>query len=164
MSPYCASRSTIGTFRLAANQLSTRCDCAVTSGPMPSPPTTATLIMLDRLFMPISLQMDPRPHGAVGRLKSVDFVVTLQRQRDFIKTAKQPGAPTRIDLETDLFPRGRIDRLCLEIDADTPGARGVLDLGGEAVADLLAHHDREDAVLKTIGEENIAEARADNGA
>src|SRR5665213_697028 len=56
MSPYCASRRTIGTFRLVANQLSTRRDCAVTSGPMPSPPTTATLIMLDRLFMPISLQ------------------------------------------------------------------------------------------------------------
>ena len=51
MRPYCASRNTMGTPRLAANQLSTRCDCAVTSGPMPSPPTTATLIMLERLFM-----------------------------------------------------------------------------------------------------------------
>ena len=44
--PYCASRSVIGTPRAAANQFSTRCDCAVTSGPMPSPPTTAILTMI----------------------------------------------------------------------------------------------------------------------
>src|ERR1700730_5738360 len=56
MSPYCASRSVTGTPRLAANQLSIRWDCAVTSGPMPSPPTTATLTILERLLMLISSQ------------------------------------------------------------------------------------------------------------
>src|SRR5450631_2067950 len=56
MMPYCASRNVIGVPRLVANQLRMRCDCAVTSGPIPSPPTTAILVMLDRLFMLIFLR------------------------------------------------------------------------------------------------------------
>src|ERR1700716_401833 len=99
MSPYCASRSSIGTLRLAANQFSTRCDCAVTSGPMPSPPTTATLVMLDRLFMSFPCKVYPRALGAIGGLECPDFMLASQRQLDFIETFEQSGATARVDLE-----------------------------------------------------------------
>ena len=38
------------------------------------------------------------------------------------------------------------------------------DLRGEAIDDLLVDDDRQDAVLEAVGEEDIAEARADHGA
>src|ERR1700722_13094339 len=60
MRPYCASRNTIGTPRLPANQSRMRRDCAVTSGPMPSPPTTAIFIMFDDALMHDSLQNESR--------------------------------------------------------------------------------------------------------
>jgi hypothetical protein len=44
--------------------------------------------------------MNPGPRGAIGGLKSADFVIALQRQGDFIETPKQSCAPARIDLET----------------------------------------------------------------
>ena len=46
--------------------------------------------------------MDPWPRGAVGGLEGPDFVVALQRQRDFIEPLQQAFAPPRIDLETVL--------------------------------------------------------------
>ena len=41
--------------------------------------------------------MDPGTFGPVGRLKGADFVVALQRQRDFVEAFQEPGAPARID-------------------------------------------------------------------
>ena len=108
--------------------------------------------------------MDPRPLGAVGGLEGPDFVVAPQRQRDFVEAFEQSGAAARIDLETMPLSRRRGDGLLLEIDADAPRALGVLDLGGEAIDDLLVDDDRQDAVLEAVGEEDVAEARADDGA
>jgi hypothetical protein len=44
--------------------------------------------------------MDPRPLGAVGRLKGADFVVASQSQQNLIEAFEQSGAAARIDLET----------------------------------------------------------------
>ncbi len=102
--------------------------------------------------------MDPRPLDAVSRLKDANFMISLQGKGDFVEPPKQPGATARIDLETVPFSRGRCNRLCLEIDTDMPGSLGVLDLRGKAIDNFLVDYDREDAVLKAVGEENIAEA------
>src|SRR5665647_3314058 len=108
--------------------------------------------------------MNPRPLGAVGRLKGADLLVALQRQRDLVEAFEQPGAAARIDLEMESLSRGRGDRLCLEIDANAPRALRVFDLSGKAIDNFLVDRDGEDAVLKAIGKEDIAEARADDGA
>src|SRR5436190_280399 len=139
MMPYCASRNTMGTPRFVPNQLSTRCDCAVTSGPMPSPPTTATLIMLDRSFMHITCcvlcKMDPGPFRPVGRLEGADFVVALQCQRDFVETFQQALAPARIDCKIVPLSRRRNDRLLLQVDADAPCPLALLDVSRKAIDD-----------------------------
>src|SRR5450631_518178 len=107
--------------------------------------------------------MDPGPLRAVRRLKGPNFVVALQRQRDFVETFEQPGAPPRVDLETVPFSRGRGDGLLLQIDADTPCPLRVLDLRRKAVDDLLVDDDGKDSILEAVGEKDIAEARADDG-
>src|SRR4051794_6684362 len=158
MMPYCASRNTMGTPRFAPNQFSTRCDCAVTSGPMPSPPTTATLVMLDRSFISVSRKMDPRTLRAIRSLERPDFVVAPQRELDLIETVEQPGAPARVDLEMVARSRGRGDGLLVQVDADTPGALGGLDFGGKAVDHRLVDDDRKNAVLEAVGVEDVAKA------
>src|ERR1700688_2354140 len=108
--------------------------------------------------------MDPWPRGAVGGLEGPDFVVTPQRQRNFIKSLQQARAPARIDLEAVFLARRRDDRLRVEINPDAPGTLGDLDLCGEAVDDFLVDNDRENAVLEAVREKNVAKARADHGA
>src|SRR4051794_37202277 len=103
MRPYCASRMVTGTPRFAANQFSTRWDCAVTSGPMPSPPTTATLVMLDRLFMSFPCKMNPRALGAIRGLERPDLLIAPQRQLNLVEAREQAGTPARIDLERMAF-------------------------------------------------------------
>src|SRR5712671_866528 len=107
MRPYWASRRITGTPRFWANQLSTRCDCAVTSGPMPSPPTTATLVMLDKLFMSFPCKVYPRTVRAIGGLERLDFMLASQRELDFVEAFEQSGATARVDLETVLCSRRR---------------------------------------------------------
>src|SRR5271167_3830025 len=120
MMPYCASRRVTGTLRLAANQFSTRCDCAVTSGPMPSPPTTATLVMLDRLFMSFPCKMDPRALRAIGALERCDLMLAPQGELDFIETFEQSSATARVDLKSVSGSRRRGDGLLLQVDTDAP--------------------------------------------
>src|ERR1700733_11431043 len=60
--------------------------------------------------------------------------------------------------------RGRCDRLLFQIDADAPCALAVLDFHRERIYDWLVDHDRENSVLEAVGEEDIAKARADDGA
>src|SRR3954451_16957890 len=102
--------------------------------------------------------MDPWPRGPVGGLEGPDFVVALQRQCDFIEALQQAFAPPGVDVETDLFSRRRDNRLRLEIDADWSCALREFDFGGEAIDDRLIHDDRQYAVLKAVGEEDVAEA------
>src|ERR1700688_4010882 len=115
MRPYCASRRIIGAFRRVANQLSTRCDCAVTSGPMPSPPTTATLVMLDRLFMSFPCNVYPRALSAIGGLECSDFMLTSQRELYFVEGVEQSVATSRVDLETVSRSRWRGDGLLMQV-------------------------------------------------
>ena len=115
-------------------------------------------------FLPFSCKMDPGPLRPVGRLKGADFVVALQCQRDFVETFQQAFAPARIDRKLVPLSRRRDDRLLLQVDADAPGPLGLLHLRGKAIDDLLVDDDRQDAVLEAIGKEDVAKARADDGA
>jgi hypothetical protein len=108
--------------------------------------------------------VDPRALSAVSRLKGSDFVVAPQRQCDFVDTFEQPGAAARVDLETMLLTRRQSDLLLPEIDTDPPGALRGLDLSREAVDNRFVDDDRQDSVLKAVGEENVAEARPDESA
>src|SRR5579863_6681556 len=108
--------------------------------------------------------MNPRPLDPVGGLKFPNFVVPLQRQRDFVEPLQQPGSTARIDLEAMLLARWRGNGLLFQIDADASCPLAEFDFGGETIDNLLIDHNRENAVLKTIGEENIAKSRPDNGA
>src|ERR1700761_8087278 len=58
----------------------------------------------------------------------------------------------------------RGDGLFFQIDADLAGALALLDFSGKAVDDLLVDENRQDAILEAIGEEDVAEARADDRA
>src|SRR5579871_5406092 len=142
-----------------------RRDCAVTSGPMPSPPTTATLIMFDETFMrdPLS-KMNPRPLGAVGGLKGANFGVALQRELDFIEALQEPGAAARIDLKAMHLSGWRGDRLLLQVDRHAACALTLLDFNRKTIDDLLVDDDGQDSVLETVGEKDIAKTRADDGA
>jgi hypothetical protein len=44
-----------------------------------------------------------------------------------------------------------------------PAPRGGLNLRSESIDNLLVDNNRQDTVLKAVGEKNIAEARADDG-
>src|ERR1700733_14938241 len=108
--------------------------------------------------------MNPRPLGSVGGLKGADFGVALQRQRDLVEAFEESCTTARVDLEAMHLSRGRSDRLLFQIDADATRALAVLDFHRERIDDLLVDHDRENSVLEAVGEEDIAEARADDGA
>src|SRR5205823_9505787 len=108
--------------------------------------------------------VDPGTFGAVGRLKGADFVIALQCQRDFIETFQQPRAPARIDGKFVPLSRRRQDRLLLQVDADAPGTLGLLHFRSKAIDDRLADDNRQDTVLEAIGKEDVAKARADDGA
>ena len=97
-------------------------------------------------------------------VKGADFVIALQCQRDFIETFQQPGAPARVDCKIVSLSRRRQDRLLLQVDADTPGALGLLYFRGKAIDNRLVDDNRQDAVLEAIGKEDVAKARADDGA
>src|SRR5580698_6441639 len=108
--------------------------------------------------------MNPRPLGPVGGLKGTNFSVALQRQLDLVEADQQTGAAARIDLETMHLSRGRSDRLLFQIDSHATRALAVLDFHCQFIDDRLVDHYRKDAVLEAIGEEDIAKARADDGA
>jgi hypothetical protein len=100
--------------------------------------------------------MDPWPRCAIRSLKIPDFVIALQCQRDLVEPLQEALAPSRIYLERDLLSGWRDNRLRLKVDADSSGALGDLDFGSKRVDDLLVDHDREDAILKAIGKEDVA--------
>src|SRR6202023_1255068 len=100
----------------------------------------------------------------IGGLKGAYLVVALQCERDFIEAVQETRAEARIDLEAMHSSRWRGDRLLFQIDGDAPSALAVFDFHREPVDNFLIDGDRQDAVLKAVGEKDIAKARADNGA
>src|SRR3979409_1199604 len=98
--------------------------------------------------------MDPWPRCAVGGLEGLDFVIALQRQRNFIKPLQQALTSSRIDLKVVRLSGRRNNRLRFEVDADAPRALRDLDLRGETLGDLLVDHDRQNSILEAIGEED----------
>src|ERR1700730_6458025 len=101
-------------------------------------------------------KMNPGPRRTIGSLKGHDFVIALQCQRDLVDALQETFAPPWVDLEPDLLSRWRDNRLRLKVDADSSGALGRFDFGSKWVDDFLVDHNREDAVLKTIGKEDVA--------
>src|ERR1700742_363061 len=108
--------------------------------------------------------MDPGPLGAVSSLEFSNFGVALQRHGALCEALNHSGATPRVDLEAVLFARGRRDRLLFQIDADPAGALRLFDFGGQTIDNFLVDDDGKNSVLEAIGEEDIAEARADDGA
>src|SRR5438105_2293432 len=102
--------------------------------------------------------MDPRPRGAVGRLKGPDFLVALQRQHHFVEPLQQACAPTRIDFEAVLLSRWRDNHLRLEVDADASRPLRDLDFCGQTIDNLLVDDNRQNSVLETVGKEDVAKA------
>src|ERR1700753_457456 len=100
--------------------------------------------------------MNPGSRRAIRGLKRLDFAIAAACQRDLVETLPETFTPPRIDLERDLLSRWRDNRLRLEVDAYSSGALSGFDLGGKSVDDLLVDHDREDAILKAICKEEVA--------
>src|SRR5882757_6943314 len=107
--------------------------------------------------------MNPGPRRPVGSLKASDFVVPLQCQRYLVQTLQETFPPARIDLEIVPLSRRRSDRLRLKIDADPPCPLRGFDLRGKAIDDLLVDDDWQNPILETVGEEDVAKTRADDG-
>src|ERR1700742_640084 len=109
-------------------------------------------------------KMNPGPLGPVVGLKGANLAVALQRQRHLVETFQKACAAARIDLEAMHLPRRRGDRLLFQIDSDAARALAMLDFHGKRIDDLLVDDDRQNAILKAVGEKDIAKARPDNGA
>src|SRR5262249_22393929 len=82
----------------------------------------------------------------------------------FIEPLEKTLAPARIDLEAVPLPQGRGDRLRFQIDTDATCALRRFDLGRKTIDDVFVHNDGQNPILETIGEEDIAETRADDRA
>src|SRR5579862_2088154 len=108
--------------------------------------------------------MYPGPILAVGHLEGANFGVALQRELDLVKALQEAGAAARVDLEAMDFSGRRDDRLFFQIDRNAPRALALLDLHREPIDDLLVDDDGEDSVLEAVGKEDVAKARADDGA
>jgi hypothetical protein len=105
----------------------------------------------------------PGADGTISGLERLDFVIPSQGQRDFVETSKEPLAPPGINLEATLPSRRRGDCLGFEVNTDPARALRCLDLGRKFIDNLFVNNDRQDAILKAIGKENISETAADNG-
>src|SRR3569832_840152 len=112
----------------------------------------------------VRCKMNPGPLGPVGGLEAANFAVALQGERDFVETLQKAVAAARIDLEAMHLSRWRSDGLFFEIDRDAARALAMLDFHGKRVDNLLVNDDGQDADLKAIGEEDVAEPRTDDGA
>src|SRR5678815_4480014 len=130
---------------------STRRACAMISGPMPSPGSTATFI----LEVPGKLRFSPRLEGA-------DFLRVPQRQADLVEPVQQAVLAKRVDVEMKALRvvEGR-DALPLEVDAQPEaGERSRLV---EQLVDLgLGQGHGQEAVLQGVVLEDLAERGRDH--
>ncbi len=107
--------------------------------------------------------VDPRPAYLVGLLKCPDGVVAAQGEQDLVEPLDEAHLPPRIDIEAVDLAGRRSDRLRFEINRDAARPLTCLDLGCEAIDQGLVENDRQNAVLKTVGKEDVAEAGTDDG-
>src|SRR6516225_689280 len=136
--------------------------CAVTSGPIPSPPR---MTRRPRVFVMESLSprqiVDPRPALPVARLEVRDLAVALQRLADLVEPGEERRPPAGIDREGDALARRRLYDGGVEIDGKRRPRR-CLDELGEPLHRRRLEHDRQQPVLEAIVEEDVAEARRDD--
>ena len=132
---------------------------------MPSPPTTATLTMLDGLFMPISSQNGSRaarrgrpPERRGFRCRAA---TSARLHRDLqASPARRRGSISK----RCRFPVGEVI-VCSSRSTPMRPAPCVGSISAARPSTIsLSTTIGKDAVLKAVGEENIAEARADDGA
>src|SRR5579875_4000006 len=105
--------------------------------------------------------VDPWAAVPIARLERGDFRLAAHRHPDFVEPPEQGLAPRRLDLEANLFARGRDDRLLFEIDGNETARRIGFDLRCECLDGGPVENNRQHPVLETVGEKDIAETRRD---
>src|SRR5262245_37565468 len=125
---------------------------------MPSPGRTA-ILMAGLAALP-----QPRLLGEMPRLELADRVRVLKRESDVVETVDEAVLAERIDVEAERHrPVGRSHPLALEVDGELEAGKRLHRI--EEPADFeLGQHDRQQAVLEAVVEEDVGVRRRDQRA
>src|SRR3954470_16303749 len=133
---------------------------ATISVPMPSPGRTAIFI---RCLSARERVCEPGLGGEALRLEGLDRVLVPQRQADVVEAVEQAVLAKRLHVERVFLCLRRDHHLALEVDRQFV-ARERVDLVEQACHLRLGQHDRQQAVLEAVGEEDVRVAGRDDGA
>src|SRR3954451_21923356 len=136
--------------RSSATAFRTWTAAAATSGPIPSPGRRA---MFGISWGTLQIQSD-RTGALTLRLVGVDVRSPLERERDVVEAVEQPVPAVGVELERDRAPgEAHLERL--EVDLGLPRLHQRAHL-------RFCEHDRQQADLGAVGEEDVREARRDD--
>ncbi len=111
---------------------------------------------------------EPGLGGQPLRLEGADLVGLAQRETDVVEAVEQAVLAEGVHLEGDLLADHLVavlahDDLAFQIDGQLVAREG-MDLVEQAGDRGLGQHDGQQAVLETVVEEDVCEARRDDGA